>query len=109
MRLIVTQLLLSLFVSQEIMSQEIFNFTNSSDVSGWMVVDDIVMGGRSSGLFRLDKDGTFILPTKNTNKYGELLIVEKYQPIIKSTSSNSTGVFASIQIDQLDSCFEYFE
>mgnify|MGYP001300270260 CR=1 FL=1 len=33
------------------------NFTNSSDVSGWMVVDDIVMGGRSSGLFRLDKDG----------------------------------------------------
>ena len=26
---------------------------------------------------------------------------------IKSTSSNSTGVFASIQIDQLDSCFEY--
>ena len=44
-------------MSQEIMSQEIFNFTNSSDVSGWMVVDDIVMGGRSSGFFRLDKDG----------------------------------------------------
>ena len=39
------------------MSQEIFNFSNSSDVSGWMVVDDIVMGGRSSGFFRLDKDG----------------------------------------------------
>ena len=44
-------------MSQEIMSQEIFNFTSSSDVSGWMVVDDIVMGGRSSGFFRLDKDG----------------------------------------------------
>ena len=43
---------------------------------------------RSICFFRLDKDGTFILPTKNTNKYGELLIVEKYQPIIKSTSSN---------------------
>ena len=57
MRLIVSRLLLSLFMSQEIMSQEIFNFTNSSDISGWMVVDDIVMGGRSSGFFRLDKDG----------------------------------------------------
>ena len=57
MRLIVTQLLLSLIMSQEIMSQEIFNFTNSSDISGWMVVDDIVMGGRSSGFFRQDKDG----------------------------------------------------
>ena len=44
-------------MSQEIMSQEIFNFTKSSDVSGWMVVDDIVMGGRSSGFFQLDKDG----------------------------------------------------
>jgi len=52
MRLIVTQLLLSL-----LMTQEIFNFTKSTDISGWMVVDDIVMGGRSSGFFRLDKDG----------------------------------------------------
>tara|TARA_B100000900_G_C20225522_1_gene571679 strand:- start:23 stop:499 length:477 start_codon:yes stop_codon:yes gene_type:complete len=26
---------------------------------------------------------------------------------IKSSSSNSTGVFASIEIDQLDPCFEY--
>ena len=52
MRLIVTQLLLSL-----LMSQEIFDFKKSSDVSGWMVVDDIVMGGRSSGFFQLDKDG----------------------------------------------------
>ena len=57
MRLIVSQLLISLFMSQEIMSQEIFNFTNSSDISEWMVVDDIVMGGRSSGFFQIDKDG----------------------------------------------------
>lgn len=52
MRLIVTQLLLSL-----LMTQEIFNFQKSSDISRWIVVDDIVMGGRSSGFFRLDKDG----------------------------------------------------
>jgi len=39
------------------MSQEIFDFNKSSDLSGWMIVDDVVMGGRSSGVFRLDKDG----------------------------------------------------
>jgi len=39
------------------MSQEIFDFNTSSDLSGWMIVDDVVMGGRSSGVFRLDKDG----------------------------------------------------
>ena len=39
------------------MSQEIFDFNKSSDLSGWMIVDDVVMGGRSSGVFRLDKEG----------------------------------------------------
>jgi hypothetical protein len=35
----------------------IFNFTQNSDISSWRVVDDVVMGGRSSGSFELSKDG----------------------------------------------------
>jgi len=52
MILIFTHLFLSF-----LMSQEIFDFNKSSDLSGWMIVDDVVMGGRSSGVFRLDKEG----------------------------------------------------
>jgi len=35
----------------------IFEFTQNSDISSWRVVDDVVMGGRSSGSFELSKDG----------------------------------------------------
>lgn len=35
----------------------IFDFDQTSDVSGWRIVDDVVMGGRSSGSFELDADG----------------------------------------------------
>lgn len=35
----------------------IFKFDSSSDVSNWTVVDDVVMGGRSSGHFQLNADG----------------------------------------------------
>jgi len=35
----------------------IFNFTSNSDISNWNIVDDVVMGGRSDGNFRINKDG----------------------------------------------------
>jgi len=35
----------------------IFDFNSNSDVSKWRVVDDVVMGGRSNGNFKLNKDG----------------------------------------------------
>jgi len=38
-------------------SNTIFNFNSSSDLSSWYVVDDVVMGGKSSGEFNLNKDG----------------------------------------------------
>ena len=121
MRLIVTQLLLSLFMSQEIMSQEIFNFTNSSDVSGWMVVDDIVMGGRSSGFFRLDKDGhgvftgevslennggfssvRYDFDNMQTNEYGKINIRlrgdgKEYQFRIKNKASDYVSFVTSFE------------
>lgn len=39
------------------LSMVIFKFDSSVDVSNWRVVDDVVMGGRSSGSFKLNADG----------------------------------------------------
>ena len=35
----------------------LFDFTPDSDLSSWYVVDDVVMGGRSAGDFRLNEEG----------------------------------------------------
>ena len=35
----------------------IFDFNKNSNINGWQVIDDIVMGGKSSGNFRLQSDG----------------------------------------------------
>jgi len=35
----------------------ICDFTKESDLSNWMVVDDVVMGGRSDGNFYINSDG----------------------------------------------------
>ena len=35
----------------------IFEFTSESDIKNWNVIDDIVMGGKSSGSFKLTTDG----------------------------------------------------
>ncbi|MFI8378801.1 CIA30 family protein [Leeuwenhoekiella sp. NPDC079379] len=39
------------------MNTTLFNFKKDTDISKWQVVDDVVMGGRSSGSFKLNKDG----------------------------------------------------
>jgi NADH dehydrogenase [ubiquinone] 1 alpha subcomplex assembly factor 1 len=38
-------------------SQIIFDFNKSSDIKNWIVIDDVVMGGKSSGSFELNSDG----------------------------------------------------
>lgn len=35
----------------------LFDFNTNSDLSDWRVVDDVVMGGRSSGNFKINTDG----------------------------------------------------
>lgn len=35
----------------------IFTFNKNSNLKNWTVVDDVVMGGKSSGHFKLDKNG----------------------------------------------------
>lgn len=38
----------------------LFDFTNEASLQRWYVVDDVVMGGRSSGSFRLNDDGNAV-------------------------------------------------
>ena len=38
-------------------SKTIFEFKQNSDLKEWTVVDDVVMGGNSSGTFNSDRDG----------------------------------------------------
>ncbi len=38
-------------------NQTIFDFSKDSDISSWRVVDDVVMGGRSQGSFKLNENG----------------------------------------------------
>ena len=38
-------------------SPNIFDFTATSNITNWRVVDDVVMGGKSSGHFKLDANG----------------------------------------------------
>lgn len=40
-----------------IKSQLIFDFNHNSNITDWKVIDDVVMGGRSTGKFKMDSDG----------------------------------------------------
>ena len=46
--------LLSILTMQ---SQTIFDFNTNSDISNWRIVDDVVMGGKSSGDFVINENG----------------------------------------------------
>lgn len=47
-------LLTHLFISDSML---LIDFDNTSDLKNWMIVDDVVMGGRSQGNFELNEDG----------------------------------------------------
>jgi len=48
--------LIILFTST-IKAQIIFDFNNRSNINGWNIVDDVVMGGRSNGNFEINSEG----------------------------------------------------
>lgn len=49
--------LCTLILSTLMPHQIIFDFNKTSDIRNWLIVDDVVMGGKSSGNFRLDEAG----------------------------------------------------
>lgn len=61
MKHITTLLLIFLTMSSP---TTIFNFTKDSNLNNWRVVDDVVMGGRSNGNFKLNTDGHAVFSGK---------------------------------------------
>ena len=51
------KLMFSLMLSSLITSPIIFDFNIKSEIRKWVIVDDVVMGGRSSGNFKLNNEG----------------------------------------------------
>lgn len=42
----------------------LFDFSSKADISGWEIVDDVVMGGRSDGTFYLSTEGNGVFSGK---------------------------------------------
>jgi len=49
--------LILLFMFLNTLDSTIFDFDNTTDISDWKILDDVVMGGKSNGTFKLTKDG----------------------------------------------------
>ena len=65
------KLLLLLFFCFTMNTISIYDFSKNSKVSDWIIVDDVVMGGRSNGRFSLDEDGNCVFSgTVSTENYG---------------------------------------
>lgn len=49
----------------------LFNFSKATDLSKWMIVDDVVMGGRSNGQLYISNNGIGVFEGKvSTENYG---------------------------------------
>jgi len=46
-----------ILLSFSMASNVIFDFNKNSDIENWIIIDDVVMGGKSSGSFKLNSDG----------------------------------------------------
>tara|TARA_B110000438_G_C15735654_1_gene616207 strand:- start:99 stop:644 length:546 start_codon:yes stop_codon:yes gene_type:complete len=56
-KVIYTILILTGMFTNFLNTKILYDFTVKNDLSSWVVVDDVVMGGRSSGSLNLDPDG----------------------------------------------------
>ncbi|WP_339654097.1 CIA30 family protein [uncultured Maribacter sp.] len=105
-------IILLFILATTMQSATIFDFNKTSNVSIWKIVDDVVMGGRSSGKFHLDKEGNGIFKGRislesnsgfsslryrfnqtSTKQYSKIILKvkgdgETYQFRVKSKSSD---------------------
>ena len=72
-----TSLLVGLLMTLRNMT--VFDFNSKSDLSNWMIVDDVVMGGRSNGQFEVSEDGNgLFFGYVSTENYGGFSSVRYY-------------------------------
>ena len=70
-------------------SHIIFDFNKNSSISNWIVVDDVVMGGKSNGNFQLNKDGKGVF-------YGKISL-DRLDEIIDRTRKGGAEVVKLLQ------------
>ena len=85
-------LICSMVLVSSLSSHILFDFNKNSSISNWIVVDDVVMGGRSNGIFHLNKDGNGVFSGKvSLDNYGGFssvrygfnqLNIEKFKSIV---------------------------
>ena len=51
------KLFIILFLSLSMSTTLVYDFSKNSNASDWVIIDDVVMGGRSNGDFSIDDDG----------------------------------------------------
>lgn len=61
-------------------SKMIFNFAPESDIQRWTVINDIVMGGRSSGTFYLNSEGMGVFEGKVSLENNGGFSLLRYRP-----------------------------
>ncbi len=93
-------------------SQSIFNFTKYSNIQNWYIVDDNVMGGRSSGTFGLSADGFGVfegdISIENNGgfssvRYGfERLAVKSYSKVVIKLKGDSKDYQFRIKANEGD-------
>tara|TARA_Y100000991_G_scaffold38654_1_gene26723 strand:- start:348 stop:890 length:543 start_codon:yes stop_codon:yes gene_type:complete len=75
---------LAIFIMANIIQQPniIFEFHKNCDIERWKIIDDVVMGGKSNGSIKLDKNGNGIFSG--------------------SVSTENNGGFSSIQLENIE-------
>jgi len=110
-----------LFTNSEMV---LYDFDKDSDLSGWYVVDDVVMGGQSNGRFEINKQGNAVFSgnvslennggfssiryrfkQKNIAAYNKVVLKlkgdgKKYQFRVKSSSSDRHAYIYHFQTTQ---------
>jgi hypothetical protein len=66
-----------------VMPQTIFDFSEKSNLDNWLIIDDVVMGGRSSGDFKLSEEGhgEFFGNVSTANYGGFSSVRYRFQPM----------------------------
>jgi hypothetical protein len=70
-------------------AQEIYDFTAQSNMDDWFIVDDVVMGGRSSGGMKLSPDGHAVFEGKVSLENNGGFSSVRYRSDQISTSAHS--------------------
>ena len=82
-------LLLLLIVNASLDSIKIFDFNNTSNINSWQIVNDVVMGGKSSSTITINKEGhgqfSGTVSTENNGGFSSV------RHILKSVSVKKTS------------------